>query len=485
VIQRTFALVSLVALIAGLAAPFAPAAEPSRPNVLFIAVDDLNHWVGYLHRNPQTITPNLDRLAARGVRFTRSYCAAPVCNPSRTAIMSGMRPSTTGVYQNNDDWRPVISQDLPLTTTFRKAGYYVAGAGKIYHEAYTRRAEWDDYLESKGLDPNPSPSGDKGVDGIRFAPLDCEDDDLREGKIIGYGIEQLGKKHDKPFFLAIGLHKPHMPWNVPRKYYDMHPLDEIVLPKAMENDLADIPAAGVAMAKPDGDHRKIVESGRWKEAVQGYLAAITYADTMIGRLIDALDKSEHADNTIVVLWGDHGWHLGEKEHWRKFALWEEATRAPLIWIVPGVTKPNSVCERTVDFMSIYPTLTDLCGIEKPKHVESKSIRVLLADPKSEWTTPALTTHEYNNHGIRSEGWRYIRYADGGEELYDETADPYEWTNLAGDKQHAERISELAKYLPTTNAPDVSGAGKAPPKRAAKGGQGKRAKGKGKKAKQQE
>jgi arylsulfatase A-like enzyme len=429
------------------------AADAPRPNVLMIALDDLNHWVGYLGRNPQTITPNIDRLAKRGVRFTRSYCAAPVCNPSRAALMTGMRPSTTGVYENNDDWRPHVSEDLPLTSTFRKAGYYVAGAGKIYHEAYGRRTEWDDYLESPGKDPEPT--GNTGVGGIRFAPLDCDDDDLREAKIVGYGVEQLKKKHDKPFLLTIGLHKPHMPWNVPRKYFDMHPLDKIELPKHLEGDLTDIPPAGVAMAKPNGDHRAMLESGRWKEAVQAYLAAISYADAMVGRLLDALDASEHKDNTIVVLWGDHGWHLGEKQHWRKFALWEEATRAPLIWVVPGMTQPNQVCERTVDFMSIYPTLTDLCGIAKPAHIEGASIKSLLADPKAAWDTPALTTHERKNHAVRSEGWRYIRYADGGEELYDETNDPYEWTNLAGKPEHAQRIAELAKFLPKQDAPDIS------------------------------
>lgn len=444
---------AMVSLCFGMATHIVGAAEPARPNVLFIAVDDLNHWVGYLPRNPQTITPNIDRLAARGVRFTRSYCAAPSCNPSRASLMSGLRPSTSGVYENNDDWRPHISADLPLTTTFRRAGYHVAGAGKIYHGGYDRREEWDDYLQREGKDP--SPAGDRGVGTIKFAPLDCQDEDLREWRIVDYGIEQLNKQHDKPLFLAVGLHKPHMPWNVPRKYYDMHPLDQIVLPEHREDDLTDVPAAGVAMARPEGDHRKMLEAGRWKEAVQGYLAAITYADAMIGRLLDALDASEYRDNTIIVLWGDHGWHLGEKEHWRKFALWEEATRAPLIWVAPGITRPNTVCERTVDFMSIYPTLTDLCGIATPSHVEGPSIRALLADPAANWDRPAVTTYGRNNHAVRSEGWRYIRYADGSEELYDEMADPYEWKNLANDPSQADRKVELAKYLPMKNVPDVS------------------------------
>ncbi len=441
-------------LVVGLFAGMAGAdAGSARPNVLFIAVDDLNHWVGYLHRNPQTITPNIDRLAARGVHFTRSYCAAPACNPSRAALMSGLRPSTSGVYHNNDDWRPAISRDLPLTTTFRKAGYYVAGAGKIYHGAYDRHDEWDDYLASPGKDPRPT--GNTGVGGIRFAPLDCQDEDLREWRIVAYGIEQLQKAHDKPFLLTIGLHKPHMPWDVPRKYYDMHPLDQIVLPKVIADDLADVPVAGVAMAKPEGDHRRMIEAGRWKDAVQGYLAAITYADAMIGRLITALDASAYRDNTIIVLWGDHGWHLGEKEHWRKFALWEEATRAPLIWVAPGVTKPGGVCERTVDFMTIYPTLTDLCGVATPDHVQGQSIRALLASPTSAWNQPGLTTHGQGNHAVRSEGWRYIRYENGEEELYDEAADPYEWKNLAAVANLADRKSELARYLPAEEVPDVS------------------------------
>jgi len=451
--------------------------SPPRPNVLLIAVDDLNHWVGYLGRNKQTRTPNIDRLAKHGQSFTRSYCAAPVCNPSRQALMSGLRPSTSGVYDNGDDGRKVVSAELSLVTAFRKAGYHTAGAGKIYHGAYDRRGEWDDYL--KGAGGEPKPSGNTGVGGIKFAPLDAEDEQMPDYKIVSYGIEQLQKKHDKPLLLTIGLHKPHMPWNVPRKYYDMHPLDEIELPTTRKDDLADLPPAAVNMAAPQGDHKLIVESGRWKDAVQGYLAAISFCDAQIGRLLDALDKSEYRDNTIILFWGDHGWHLGEKEHWRKFALWEEATRAPLIWVVPGVTKSGSVCERTVDFMSIYPTLSDLAGVETPKHVEGKSIRPLLQNPDAEWSQPAVTTHGYQNHSVRTEGWRYIRYANGDEELYDEAKDPYEWTNLAQQPEFAAKKAELAKFLPVENVSDIStsqpGAanprGKARPKGKAKGAKG--------------
>jgi arylsulfatase A-like enzyme len=437
-----------------LLATLAQAADAPRPNVLMIAVDDLNHWVGYLGRNRQTLTPNIDRLAARGVRFSRSYCAAPVCNPSRAALLSGLRPATTGAYDNHDDWRTVVPPELTLITTFRRAGYYVVGAGKIYHGGLDRRSEWEDYLKREG--PDPKPSGSTGVGGIKFAPLDCQDDDLREARIVGYGIKQLQRRHERPFFLTIGLHKPHMPWNVPQKYFDMHPLDAIELPPTKADDLADVPRAGVRMADPTGDHATILASGRWKEAVRAYLAAVSFADAMIGRLLDALDKSNYRDNTIVVLWGDHGWHLGEKEHWRKFALWEEATRAPLIWIVPGLTQANSLCERTVDFMTIYPTLCDLAGIPIPSHVEGQSIRSLLADPQAKWDTPALTTYRFNNHAVRSEGWRYIRYADGGEELYDEAQDPYEWTNLAAKTELSGKKAELARPMPGKNAAPIDG-----------------------------
>ncbi len=437
--------------------PVADAADSSgKPNVLFIAIDDLNHWVGYLGRNKQTKTPNIDKLAARGVRFTRSYCAAPVCNPSRAALMSGKRPGETGVYDNNQDWRNVIPEEQTLTSQFRKAGYVVYGAGKIYHSSVHRPTEWDDYLDKEGGEPGTfgKRAKDGGVGGIRFAPLDCDDSAMPDYNIVNYGIKRLNEKHDQPFFLAVGLHKPHMPWNVPQKYYDMHALESIELPPHLENDLDDVPSGGIRMAKPNGDHADILKSGRWKEAVQGYLAAITFCDTMIGRLIDALDKSPHRDNTIICFWGDHGWHLGEKQHWRKFALWEESTRAPLIFVVPGLTKPSSVCDRTVDFMSIYPTLCDLTGLSVPAHVRGPSLRPLLADPKAPWKSPAITTFHLNNHGVRTDGFRYIRYADGGEELYDEAVDPFEWKNLATDPKFAATKAAMTKLLPTDNVDEL-------------------------------
>ncbi len=449
--------------IVGLAACVArlDAAAP-KPNVLFIAVDDLNHWVGHLGRNPQTRTPNIDRLAKLGVTFTRAYCAAPVCNPSRAALMSGRRPGETGVYDNGQDWKAVIPKDQTLTTQFLKGGYQVLGAGKIYHSSVHREGEWTEYFAKDGgggLKLHPS-AKDDGVGGIKFGPLANPDEDMPDYKVCSYGLEQLAKPHAQPFFLAIGFVKPHMPFSVPKKYFDQFPLETIQLPPYLEEDLKDVPPAGVKMARPDGDHAQMLASGRWKEAVRAYLATISFLDGQVGRLLDGLERSAYRDNTIICFWGDHGWHLGEKHHWRKFALWEEATRAPFIWVVPGLTKPGGRCDRTVDFMGVYPTLCHLAGLPVPAHAQGADLRPLLADPKAVWQTPALTTFHKDNHGLRTEQFRYIRYANGDEELYDHDRDEYEWTNLAQKPQHAATKAALMKLLPVENVaelPNTAGA----------------------------
>jgi arylsulfatase A-like enzyme len=462
-----------------------PARAADKPNILFIAIDDLRDWVHYLG-NEQVKTPNLDKLSARGLTFSRGYCASPVCNPSRAALMSGMRSSTTGVYSNGIDWRTHITEATPtLNQHLRTQGYHVCGAGKIYHGGFPRLSDWDDYLsrgepaeegaapaaKAKGQGKNKAKAkaaaaavaaGERdpgGVGGIRFKPLpDARDEDMSDYQYVSYALKQLNTKHDKPLFLACGLQKPHMPWDVPQKYYDMYPLEKIELPKILKDDLADVPPAGIRMAKPEGDHAAMLASGRWKEAVQAYLATITFCDAMIGRLMDGFDKSPYKDNTIIILWSDHGWHLGEKEHWRKFALWEESTRAPFLMVVPGLTKPGSVCNRPVDYMNIYPTLCDLAGVPLPKHLEGVSMKPLLANPAAAWDRPAITTHGYQNHAVRTDKWRYIRYENGDEELYDEVADPLEWKNLASDPKLANIKQDLAKWLPKTNVPTPAGGG---------------------------
>ncbi len=422
-----------------------------RPNVLFIPVDDLNHWVTYTGRNKQVKTPNIDRISKMGVSFSNAYCAAPACEPTRASLFSGLRPYTSGCYLNGHLWKKYIPEGICLNATFKKAGYYTAGTGKTYHSTYQGKniysSEWDEYPPVE----KPASGGAKKYEAY-FVPLtlDLKDDDLGDWHVANYGIKMLQKKHDKPFFLACGFSKPHLPWAVPRKYYEMFPRDEIKLPPHIKGDLDDISEAGLKMGRKD--HAKMLKLGRWKDAVQSYLATIAYVDVCIGRLLDALAKSAYKDNTIIVLWGDHGWHLGEKERWRKFTLWEEASRAPLIWYAPGVTKKNAVCKRPVDFMSIYPTLCDLAGIDIPKHVEGKSIRSLLEDPDSKWDGVAICTHGYMNHAIRTERWRYIRYKDGSEELYDHKNDQYEWKNLAGLPEYKEVIKELAMHLPKKNIP---------------------------------
>lgn len=434
------------------------AAEKARPNVLFIAVDDLNDWIGCLGGHPDCRSPHIDKLAARGVLFTRSYCAAPACNPSRAALLTGVRPWTSGVYHNAQPWRPAMPKIVTLPQHFMAHGYEAVGCGKIYHGRYPDAASWNAYLK-KGADPKPAPdvlrSPRSRSGGIVWGVLDVPDSAMNDYKMVDYAIRYLQRPHSKPFFLACGIFRPHMPWQVPRKYYEMYPPEKIRLPKVLSSDLADVPPAGVKIARPQGDHATMLKTGNWRYAVQAYLASITFADAQVGRLLKALDESPYAQNTIIVLWGDHGWHLGEKLHWRKFALWEEATRAPLMIVAPGVTRPGSRCERTVDFMSVYPTLAELCGLPVPKHCKGPSLVPLLKNPRAEWKRPALTTHGRKNHAVRSERWRYIRYADGSEELYDHSVDPLEWKNLANDPQLAGVKSRLAAWLPEKNAPDAA------------------------------
>ena len=275
-------------------------------------------------------------------------------------------------------------------------------------------------------------------------------------QVVDWVTSQLAKRHDKPLFLACGLYRPHLPWFVPQKYFDMFPVDKIELPSVKADDLDDVPPIGKAMAKPDGDHKKVIEHNQWKKAVQGYLASISFSDAMLGRLLDAFDKSPYAKDTIVMLWSDHGWHLGEKLHWRKFSLWEEATHNVFMVSAPGVTKAGGRCSRTVSLLDVYPTLLDLCSLPAKKGLEGKSLLPLLKNPTAGWSRPAVTTFRQGNHSVRSEKWRYIRYKDWTEELYDHEKDPMEWTNLAGNPESVPVKKELAKWLPKVNAaPTIS------------------------------
>ncbi len=422
-----------------------------RPSVLMIAVDDLNHWVGHLDRNPQARTPNIDRLAKMGLSFTNAHCAVPACEPSRCAALGGRRPWTTGCYYNGDKWKTHQQPGEGLSAQFMKAGYRVAGAGKIYHGMQFHPEEWDSYLDKSVASLNGK--GVKKYDGYfkeKTFP-DLKDDDLLDWHSVGYCVERMLADDDRPFFLACGLYKPHLPFVAPRKYYEDFPRQQIKLPPHRDDDLEDIPAAGVKMAKPGGDHAKFLKSGRWEAAIQSYLATVAYTDMNVGRLLDALAKSPRRENTIVVLWSDHGWSFGEKKHWRKFALWEETTRMPYLWVVPGVTRPGTRSDAPVDLMSLYPTLCRQAGIEVPEHVDGHDLTPLLEKPDAGWDHVAITTHGRGNHAVRSATHRYIRYADGSEELYDHREDPYEWNNLARDPANGKLIAQLAAHLPKTEA----------------------------------
>jgi arylsulfatase A-like enzyme len=433
-----------------------------RPNVLFIAIDDLNDWVGCLGGHPDVKTPNLDRLAGSGVNFTQAYCAAPACNPSRAALMTGIRPHNSGIYINPQPWRksPVLKDAVTLPQHLMAHGYKAIGGGKIYHGRYLDPASWNEYFpaldQSRPDDPLPP---NRPVNGIPktahfdWGPVKVSDDEMGDMKVANWAAGQLQKKHDKPLFLACGIFRPHLPWYAPEKYFDMYPLDKITLPNIKEDDLDDVPPPGVKMARPDGDHKNVRDHKQWRQAVQGYLASITFADAAVGRVLDALDASPMKNDTAVVLWSDHGWHLGEKLHWRKFALWEEATHNVCMMRAPGITTPGTRCVHPIDMMDIYPTVADLCGTPSRKELDGKSLVPWLRDPDVPTGAPAMTTHGRGNHSLRTLRWRYIRYADGSEELYDHDHDEMEWTNLAGKPETKELREHFARLLPEEEAPE--------------------------------
>lgn len=443
-----------VLVVVGTHRAVAAEAAASRPNVLFIPIDDLNDWVGHLGGNPDVKTPHLDRLARRGVSFANAHCVAPACNPSRAGLLSGLRPSTTGIYHNPHNWVDTLAGVVTLPEHFRACGYRVVGGGKIFHGSQNAARFWDEYYQRHELPAPKTPYNGLNRAQFDWKALDIAPEEMPDYQLVSWAIEQLRQKHDRPLFLAVGIVKPHLPWYVPKKYFDLYPKDKLTLPQVPDDDLDDVPPIGRRMANPEGDHKAVVESGQWRDAVQAYLATISFVDEQVGRLIDALDHSPYAGNTIVVLWGDHGWHLGEKHHWRKFTLWEEATRAPLIFVAPGVARPGSICNRPVDFLSIYPTLAELCGLPVPKHVEGPSLRPLLENPEAPWEYMALTTHGRGEHAVRSQRWRYIRYHDGTEELYDHDKDPMEWQNLAGQPGHEMLKDDMARWMPKKESPDA-------------------------------
>jgi len=452
--------------------------DAAQPNVLFLAVDDMKDWVQCLGGYEGTVqTPNIDRLAKRGMLFSNAHCASPVCAPSRAAIMTGRRPSSTGLYANGHWWFPNYPEILTMPVDFRQHGYRVVGAGKIFHHTAGNNPpnQWDDFLplrfrndpwfRSSKLNypwsssgPNPAGFPFSGVPGLGhendWGSLQIPDTDYDDALSADYAIKFLQAKQDKPFFLACGIFRPHLPWYVPRKYFDLYPLDKIVLPRVPDNDLDDLPAAGLKLAGVRrSDLLAIKNAGKRRHAIGAYLASISYADAQLGRVLEALEKSPFAANTIVVLWSDHGWHLGEKQHWHKSTLWEEATRVPLIIHAPG--RAAGICHHPVSLLDLYPTLRDLCQLKPGRTLDGVSLAPLLRDPASKWDRPAVTEFKLGNAAVRSQRYRYIRYQDGSEELYDHQVDPQEWTNLANEKKYVQTKRELGNWIVKDWAPSAA------------------------------
>jgi choline-sulfatase len=444
--------------------------QARRPNVLFLSVDDMNDWVGCLNGYPGVHTPNIDRLAKRGVLFANAHCASPLCNPSRTALLTGMRSSTTGVYDNDQWWRPALPDAVTLPVYLRKHGYYAAGAGKVFHHVagFNPPDQWDEFRLQVFDDPwyrriawypwikkEPNPPGHP-FNGIKDFPgefdwgvLPRSEAEYGDMKAVEFAGEFLKRKHDKPFFLAIGLWHPHIPMFAPQKYFDLYP--DPRMPECPENDLDDVPPEGQKLAASRrNEHERILKEGKWKDAVRAYLACISFADAMIGRMLDMLDQSPYAGNTIIVFWSDNGWHLGEKQHWHKSTLWQRATHVPMIIAGPGVQEAGRARPQPVSLLDIYPTLVELCGLPPRQELDGTSMVPLLRNSKAN-RNPAVITYLPGNHAVRDERWRYIRYRNGGEELYDCLADPNEYRNLASDPKHEKVKLGLARWMPKTSA----------------------------------
>ncbi len=472
----------------------------ARPNVLFIAIDDLNDWIGPLNGHPQALTPNMDKLAARGVVFTNAHCAAPACNPSRAALFSGLMPDKTGVWSNNSNSLQKLMPDaLHLPEAFLNAGYRTFGTGKLLHQKsgapgyddyFATEQRWspfdskaelytDEELPSKGSD-NPrhviemdgetyvlplnrmpsdrAPESNKG-ESFDWGPFDVPDKKFGDTLITDWAIDKLQGhaarlEPDKPLFLAVGYYRPHIPLYAPARFFDRFKSDPGKLPPVLESDLDDLSDTArkwAIEAVTAGSHATVVKYGQWRQAVEAYLACVTYIDYEIGRLFDALESSGLADNTIIVLWGDHGWHLGEKQHWGKWTGWERSTKVPLIIAVPpsqakAFSTDGEYCNQPVGLIDLYPTLTDFCKIDHGVDLDGESLLPLLKSPDKKTGRMLVTTFDEGNNSIRSENWRYIRYVDGEEELYNLAKDPNEWENLIDHPECRKQLKEFRKVL---------------------------------------
>lgn len=455
----------------------------NQPNVIFFAMDDLCDWVSPLDYN-QAKTPNMDRLAKQGVVFTYAQSPGVFCTPSRTAIMTGLNASTTGCY-GEDPFQYDHPDLVTLQMAFKQGGYSSYGAGKIYHHrgGFLDLRGWDKYFsrsqEMRDLGwemnsyymadaPRPTPfpyspysinTGSTGGSALHleWGPIPNEkEDDMIDAVRTNWACNVLKQKHDKPFFLALGLYSPHYPNYAPQKYFDMYDLNSIQLPPYKADDLDDLPERiRKQMTNRSKQHKELEELGVLKDAVRGYLAATSFADAMLGRVLDALDASQYKKNTIIVFWSDQGFHHGEKMHWGKHTLWQRTSHVPFIWAGKGIPK-NERVNTTVSLIDMYPTLVELCNLPKVENIEGVSFASTLKNPASAKDRNVfLPSNEKGSYAVINTNWRYISYFDGGEELYNVKEDSNEWYNLASEKKYRSVMDEMKKSTPKVFAPEVT------------------------------
>lgn len=426
------------------------------PNVLVLSIDDLNDWVGCLDGHPQANTPNIDRLAKRGTLFANAHCQAPICTPARASMVTGLLPSTTGLYflQPGISSSEVAKSQPLLMDAFSAAGYQTMSAGKFV-QGGREEAFFDEYGGTfGGFGPNAPEKlhAEHGGPNWDWGVYPEHDDELPDSAVADWVIDRLERSHEKPFFLVAGFWRPHVPMYVPQKWHDLFPEDSIQLPQIQLDDRHDLPeyAKDLTNGEPAPRHEWFVDKNKWRSAIRSYLASVAFVDSCVGRVLDALDKSAHRDNTIVVLLSDHGWHLGEKERWAKRSLWVDGTRIPLIIVAPGYGG-EQVTHSPAGLIDLYPTLLELTGVTTEARLEGYSLVSQMKDPKSVRPQPTICTFGPNNHSLFYSKWHYIRYADSSEELYDLETDIHEWNNLAGDSEYSDLIRGFQKDLPTFNA----------------------------------
>ena len=428
-------------------------ADRVRPNVLFIAVDDLNDWIGCMGGHPQVKTPHIDRLAERGVLFTNAHCQSPVCNPSRISLLTGLYPETTGVYFLNPPLHEIEEgkTDNILPKRFERDGYHVSGAGKIFHASGNKKflPNYGGNFGGFGPIPKKKISSFKGHPLWDWGSFPERDELMSDHKLADWTCEQLKREGDQPFFLLSGFVTTHVPQFTPQRWIDLYPLETLQLPAVQKDDVADLSQYALdltSLKHVAPTHQWVVENEQWKPLVQTYLACVSFTDHQVGRVLDALDASPHADSTIVVFFSDHGFHLGEKNHWAKRSIWQDGSGVPLIIAGPGIAK-GKVCDKPVQLLDLFPTLLDLTGLKaNPKH-EGNSLQRLLKNPAASWPHTARSSFGPKNVAIISEHYRYISYQDGSEELYHRLADPHEWKNLAKLSTMKEVLAQHRAQLP--------------------------------------